>query len=150
MTRDYRVVRKRHTETDTVTFQIHEVYYGEDREIAHWTEDPVEPLGETEAELREDIGYFLQAFRFPILEEKATSDGPSLAPDDSDTAINDGHYFELMDRTSVAVDYVNQFVGSHPLVRNERSLRETYEKAEEALAELYQLAGGLAFDKDSG
>ncbi|MDE2998525.1 MAG: hypothetical protein OXU79_05525, partial [Gemmatimonadota bacterium] len=32
----------------------------------------------------------------------------------------------------------------------ERSLRETYERAAEALAELYQQVGGLAFDRDSG
>lgn len=150
MSWNYRVIRKRHTETDTVTYHIHEVYYGEDQEIERWTSDPVEPLGESAAELREDIRYFLLAFRLPILEERATGDGPTLAPDNSDDAINDGHYFELMDRASVAVDYVNQFVGSHPVVRNERSLREAYERAEEALAELYQLAGGLAFDKDSG
>ena len=149
MSWNYRVIRKRHTKADTVTYYIHEVYYGEDQEIERWTRDPVEPLGETATELREDIRYFLQAFRFPILEEKATADGPTLVPDDSENAINDGHYFELMDRASVAVDYGDQFVGSHPVVRKERSLRETYERAEEALAELYQLAGGLAFDKDS-
>ncbi|MDE2999426.1 MAG: hypothetical protein OXU79_10170 [Gemmatimonadota bacterium] len=113
---NYRVIRKHHADTDTSTYHIHEVYYGEEREIERWTEDPVEPLGETAAELREDIRYFLQAFRLPILEEKATDDGPTLAPDDSDFAINDGHYFELLDRASVAVDYVDQFVGSHPLV----------------------------------
>ena len=150
MTWDYRVVRKHHADTDTMTYQIHEVYYGENREIERWTKDPVKPLGETAEELREDIRYFLHAFRFPILEEKATGDGPTLAPDDSDNAINDGHYFELLDRVSVTVEYVNQFVGSHPLVRKERSLRETFERAEQALAELYQLAGGLAFERSSG
>ncbi|MDE2888456.1 MAG: hypothetical protein OXR72_09570 [Gemmatimonadota bacterium] len=149
MSWNYRVIRKHHADTDTSTYHIHEVYYGEEREIERWTEDPVEPLGETAAELREDIRYFLQAFRLPILEEKATDDGPTLAPDDSDFGINEGHYFELLDRTSVAVDYVDQFVGSHPLVRKERSLRETYERAAEALAELYQQVGGLAFDRDS-
>ena len=149
MSWNYRVIRKRHAETDTVTYQIHEVYYGEDREIEHWTNDPVEPLGETVAELREDIRCFLHAFRHQILEEKATGDGPALATDDSDSPINDGHYFELLDRASVAVDYVSQFVGSHPLLKREQSLRETYERAGEALAELYQLAGKLAFDKSN-
>lgn len=150
MTWNYRVIRKRHTESDTVTYQIHEVYYGEDREIERWTEDPVEPLGETAAELREDIKYFLQAFRLPILEEEETGDGPTLAPDDSDDPTNDGHYFELLDRASVAVDYLNHFIGSHPVLRKDRKLRETYERAEQAMAELYQQAGTLAFDRDSG
>ncbi|MCY3766282.1 MAG: hypothetical protein OXH06_12760 [Gemmatimonadetes bacterium] len=149
MSWNYRVIRKRHIETGTVTYHIHEVYYGEDQEIERWTRDPVEPLGETATELREDTRFFLQAYRFPILEEKATADGPTLVPDDSENAINDGHYFELMDRASVAVDYVSQFVGSHPVVRKERNLREIYERAEEALAELYQHAGGLAFDRSS-
>ena len=33
MSWNYRVIRKRHTRTDTVTYQIREVYYDEDREI---------------------------------------------------------------------------------------------------------------------
>ncbi len=150
MTWDYRVIRKRHTETDSVTYRVHEVYYGEDGSIENWTEEPVEPLGETPQELREDIRYFLQAFRFPILEEKPIDGGSTLLPDESDNPINDGHYFELMDRASVAVDYIYQFIGSHPLIRKERTLRETYERAEEALAELYQQAGSLAFERSSG
>ena len=150
MTWDYRVIRKRHTETDSVTYHVHEIDYGEDGGIENWTEDAVEPMGETPQELREDIRYFLHAFRFPILEEKTTDGGSTLLPDDSDSEINDGHYFELMDRASVSVDYIYQFIGSHPIIRKDRSLRKTYEKAEEALAELYQQAGTLAFDRSSG
>ncbi len=147
---NYRVIRKHHTETDSVTYHVHEVYYGEDGSIENWTEEAVEPMGETPHELREDIRYFLRAFRFPILEEKASDGGSTLLPDDSDSEINEGHYFELRDRASVAVDYVYQFIGSHPLIRKDRALRETYDRAEEALAELYQQAGSLAFDRNSG
>ena len=150
MTWNYRVIRKCHTETDSVTYHVHEVYYGGDGSIKKWTEEPVEPLGETPEELREDIRYFLRAFRFPILEEEPKAGGSTLLPDDSETSINDGHYFELMDRASVAVDYIYQFIGSHPLIRKNQTLREIYEKAEEALAELYQQAGRLEFDRSRG
>lgn len=149
MTWNYRVIRRHHAETDSVTYHVHEVYYGEDGSIEKWTEEPVEPLGESPEELREDIRYFLRAFRLPILEEEQKDGGSNLLPDDSEMSINDGHYFELMDRASVAVDYIYQFIGSHPLIRKNRKLREIYENAEGALAELYQQAGRLEFDRSS-
>ena len=52
-----------------------------------------------------------------------------------------------MDRASVAADYVYQFLGSHPLIRKEKRLREIYLNAEQALAELYQEAGRLEFNR---
>ena len=146
---NYRVIRKHHTETHSVTYHVHEVYYREDGSIESWTQEPVAPLGETAEELREDIRYFLRAFRCPILEEKETDEGTTLFSDDTDNEINDGHYFELMDRTSVALDYIYQFLGSHPLVRKDNTLQDMYEKAEAALAELYQQTGRLEFDRHS-
>lgn len=144
---NYRVIRKHHTETDSVTYHVHEVYYRDDGNIESWTQESVAPMGETAAELREDIRYFLRAFRSPILEEQETDEGSTLIPDPTDDAINDGHYFELMDRASVALDYIYQFLGSHPLIRKDRTLQGMYEKAEQALAELYQQAGRLEFDR---
>ena len=104
-------------------------------------------MGETTEELREDIRCFLHAFRRPILEVQETDEGATLVCDDTDDAINDGHYFELMDRASVALGYIYQFLGCHPLLRKDKTLQEVYEKAEEALAELYQRAGRLEFDR---
>ena len=98
---NYRVIRKRHTEVDSVTYHVHEVYYREDGGIEGWTQESVAPMGETAEELREDIRYFLHAFRRPILEVQETDKGATLVSDDTDDAINDGHYFELMDRASV-------------------------------------------------
>ena len=146
---NYRVIRKHHTETDSVTYHVHEVYYRDDGSTQSWTQEAVEPMGETAEELREDIRYFLRAFRCPILEEKETDEGSTLFPDDTNNEINDGHYFELMDRASVALDYIYQFLGSHPVVRKDKTLQDMYEKAEEALAELYQQAGRLEFDRSS-
>lgn len=132
-----------------MTYHVHEVYYRDEGYIEGWTQESVAPMGETAEELREDIKYFLHAFRRPILEEKETDEGSTLIPDDTDDAINDGHYFELLDRTYVALDYIYQFLGSHPVVRKDKTLQATYEKAEEALAELYQQAGRLEFDRGS-
>ena len=146
---NYRVIRKHHPEPDSVTYHVHEVYYREDGGIEGWTQESVAPMGETAEELREDIRYFLHAFRRPILEVQETDKGSTLVSDDTDDAINDGHYFELMDRASVALDYIYQFLGSHPLIRKDKTLQAMYEKAEESLAELYQQAGRLEFDRNS-
>jgi len=146
---NYRVIRKPTPDTDSVVYQIHEVYYREDGTIEGWTAEPVTPLGESVEELREDIRYFLHAFRRPVLEEKAASGTELLLEDSHDTLINEGHYFEFMDRAAVAVDYIYQFLGSHPLIKQETTLRVLYEKAEAALAELYQEAGKLEFDRNS-
>ena len=145
---NYRVIKKRHAD-DSVTFQVHEVYYRDDGSIEGWTEAPVTPMGEEIAELRENIRHFSHAFRKSVLEESDADGRPTLRSDETDDTINDGHYFELMDRASVALDYIYQFVGSHPLTREHGRLRATYEKAEKALAELYQQASRLEFDKDS-
>lgn len=146
---NYRVIRKRHAD-DSVTFHIHEVYYRDNGTIQSWTEKPVTPMGEDVAELREDIRHFSHAFRHPVLEERENHGHPTLRPDETDDVTNDGHCFELMDRASVALDYIYRSIGSHPLMRKHGRLRETYEKAAEALAELHQQAGRLEFDKDSG
>lgn len=149
VTWNYRVIRKEH-ETGDTTFQIHEVYYDESEEIDSWTQNAVEPLGETIGELREDIRYFQSAFRKPILEEAREDGRVVLRSAYESQEINDGHYFELMDRTSVALDHCVEFIGSHPVVRKNAKLRVIFEKAEEALAELYQEAGRLEYERTGG
>lgn len=146
---NYRVIRKEH-ETGECTFQIHEVYYDESGNVESWSQDPVEPLGETIGELREDIRYFQSAFRKAILEEAREGGRAILRSAYEDQEINDGHYFELMDRVSVALDHCVEFVGNHPVVRKNPKLRVIFEKAEEALAELYQEAGRLEHERTGG
>lgn len=146
---DYRVLRKEH-ETGDVTFHIHEVHYGEDGAIELWSVDPVEPMGESVSELREDIRYFLRAFRRPVLQQKEESGKSVLQEAYENGEINDGHYFELMDRASVALDYCSEFVGSHPVVRKNKELKQLYDKAEAALYTLYQEAAGLEFARSAG
>lgn len=102
---NYRVVRKPWPDTDSVSYELHEVYYTDEGAIESWTADPVAPRGESSAELREDVRWFLQAFRRPILEARSVEGCEVLVEDEYDHPINEGHYFELMDRASVALDY---------------------------------------------
>ena len=148
---NYRVLRKRHAD-GSATYHVHEVYYGDDGEIKGWIEEPDAPVSQEVAGLREVINMMRQAFRRPILEIRGTDEDQDLVPDETDDTINAGHYFEFMDRASVAGDYLDQFLGNHPVLRKEEeegTLRAAYERAEEALAELYQRASGMAFEKET-
>jgi hypothetical protein len=89
----------------------------------------------------------LNAFRKPILKENQEFD--TLEPDEEEPAMNEGHYFEAMDRASVAIDYLYQFIGSHPVLKKHKEARQIYEQAEEKLGELYQELGKLEFDRNS-
>jgi len=146
---NYRVIRKEH-ESGEIHFQIHEVYYSEDGFIQSWTVDPVLPSGESLSELREDIRYFLSAFRKDALEEAQENGKPVLRPAYADQEINEGHYFELMDRASVTLDYCCEFLGSHPVVRRNDKLWKLFENVEKALYELYQEASRLEFERSDG
>jgi len=128
-------------------YRIHEVYYAEDGRIEGWTAGPVEPLGESLSELREEIRYFLTALRRPVLEEVEEEGRCVLRPVEDSPEINEGHFFEVMDRASVALDYCYQFVGSHPVTRSNETLRALYDQAEDVLCRLYQEAAKLAFNE---
>lgn len=145
---NHRVIRKPNGDDDDggATYAIHEVYYDDQGRIENWTASPMEPFGESPAELREDIRWFLQACRRPILELRTVDGRETLVPDDDAPDINDGHYFELMDRAAVALDYIYQYLGSHPVLRRHPALRAIYDRAEDALGDLYQAAGRLEFD----
>ncbi len=140
---NYRVIKRHHKKSDTYTYQVHEVYYKKSGKIAGWTESPVTPMGETVNELRGDIRYFSRAFQKPVLREKTKKGKHVLIPEKDNQKINSGHYFELMDRSAVAIDYIYQAIGSHPVTRSKSKLRKLYEKAEYILGELYQEAGKL-------
>lgn len=144
---NHRIIEKYHKETNTSTYQIYEIYYKDDGIIENWTESAVGPMGETVDELREDIRFFMKAFQKPVLKEEIKNGKLVLVPQNYTQKINDGHYFELMDRAGVAVDYIYQFLGCHPIIRKDSKLRKVYEQAEEALAELYQEAGRLEFEQ---
>ena len=140
---NYRVVHKYHKKTDDHTYYIHEVYYDDNGNIEGWTKSAVQPMGVTPSELREDIRYFIKAFQKPILAEKIKDGKEVLLPDEDSPEINEGHYSELLDRTWVAIDYIYQFLGCHPLLKKGNRLHGIYLKAEEALSDLYQEVGKL-------
>lgn len=144
---NYRVIKKQSSKPDTTTYQVYEVYYDKQGKIESWTKTAVNPFGETPGELREDIRFFIKAFQKPILEEKEKNGKSVLIQEESFNEINEGHYLELLDRSWVSIDYIYQFLGSHPLMKKEKKLREIYEKAENALSELYQEIGQLEFGK---
>ena len=143
---NYRVIRS--VEGGEPVYKIHEVYYDDNGHIEAWTEEPVLPYGEDLHELREDIHYFLQAFRQPVLEVSQKNGKEELIEVQDEYSLNRGHYFEFLDRAFVALEYSHQFLGSHPVLRREERLREIYQQVESLLAELYQEAGWLEFERD--
>ncbi len=88
----------------------------------------------------------MNAFRKPILKENKEDN--ALISDEEEPEINNGHYFEALDRASVAIDYIYQFVGSHPVLKKHKKAKEIYDQAEEKLGELYQELGKLEFDHE--
>lgn len=91
---NYRVVRKNPPEsgTDTSpstehTFGIHEAYYAEDGRIYAVTQDPVEPFGETLAELRHGWVMMAEAFAQPIVDFDAIPEPASPPPDETDETV---------------------------------------------------------------
>jgi len=75
----------------------------------------------------------------------AASAGPATRhePGDGDIVLNRGHYFEVLDRVHVASSHLEEHVGKHPVVRRHTELGAIYDRAAEALAELYQAVGRL-------
>src|SRR5690606_23364638 len=53
------------------------------------------------------------------------------------------HYHEALDRTAVAAAYIEEHLGEHPVLRRHPELTVIFERAAEALAELYQAIGRM-------
>ena len=73
MTWNYRVVSRAYPgpgDHETIReYYIHEVYYDDGR-IIGMTENPMEPYGQDEQELKDSIELMLQAFEKPTLKEE--------------------------------------------------------------------------------
>jgi hypothetical protein len=137
---NYRVIRKTCPNGGQFTYQIHEVYYRDDGSIDCWTQAPVEPLGISEPQLRNDVHAFLAAFRMPVLEEKMVRGQALLVeeriPGQRSAALQQD-YSSLANRAS---GYLFQVLGSHLLLKQEPELRQAYDRVDQALAELCELA----------
>lgn len=137
---NYRVIRKTCPQTGQVTFQIHEVYYAEDGSIDCWTQQPVEPLGVTEAQLRNDVHSFLAAFRLPVLEEKTSLGQVRLVEEQLPHVRQDDLQQDYKGRVSRASGYLFQMLGNHLLLKQEPDLRQAYDRVDQALTDLCDLA----------
>jgi len=143
---DYRIIKS--IEPGESIYKIHEVYYDDNGNIDGWTEEPVLPCGENTGELREDIHYFLEAFRQPVLEIAEKNGKEGLIEAKEKQPLNRGHYFEFLDRIFIATEYIYQFLGCHPVLRKEKKLKGIYQQVEALLGELYQESGHLEFEKN--
>jgi hypothetical protein len=70
---NYRIIRR--TFKGHASYQIREVYYRPDETIEGWTENPINPAGETPEELKQDFSRQLLAFESPILDYEQLSQG---------------------------------------------------------------------------
>jgi hypothetical protein len=66
-----------------------------------------------------------------------------MSKENSFDRINPGHYFELLDRTHIALLHLEMALGDHPVLDKHPQLKEIYEQAVERLAALYQAIGQL-------
>lgn len=135
---NYRVIRKHCQRTGTVTYQVHEVYYAEDGRIDCWTQQPVEPLGTSEAQLRNDVHAFLAAFRQPLLEEKFVLGQLQLVEEKLERINDEDLERDYKSRVSRASGYLFQMLGNHLLLKQDSELREAYGAVDQALTKLWE------------
>ena len=60
---------------------------------------------------------------------------------ENEIKINDGHYFELMDRMHIVMCTLNDHILHHPLTENEIEITKKVEEAVSSLWDAYQLVG---------
>jgi hypothetical protein len=137
---NYRVIRKTCDSTGETTYQIHEVYYREDGSIDCWTQEPVEPLGVSEAQLRNDVHAFLSAFRLPVLEQRYLLGQLCLVEERLATGRRDALQRDYRSRASRASGYLSQVLGNHLLLKQTPQLRDAYERVDQALTALCDAA----------
>lgn len=65
---------------------------------------------------------------------------PCICGDDN-CSLNDGHIHEAMDRVYCLVGHIDSDLRGHPLINQFEELLGFVERAEDALAELYQKIG---------
>ncbi len=136
ITWNYRVIAKKCTKSGLTTHQIHEVYYTDDGAIDCWTQQPVEPLGTSEAHLRNDLHAFLAAFRKPALEEKLVLGQLQLVEERIGTKPDGDLHGDYKGRVNRASGYLFQMLGNHLLLKQDKKLRAAYDRVDRALSEL--------------
>lgn len=141
---NYRIIHKTCATTGIVTYQVHEVYYAEDGAIDCWTQQPVEPLGTTESQLRNDVHAFLAAFRKPVLEEKLVLGQLQLVEERLPRTQPDQQSelrAEYKNRAARATGYLFQMLGNDLLLKQDAAMSEAYDRVDRALTDLTDLCG---------
>jgi hypothetical protein len=64
---NYRVLKRTDQKSGEVIYAIHEVYYDEHGKPEGCTEENVAPMGESLAELQDDLDHYQQALKKPVL-----------------------------------------------------------------------------------
>jgi hypothetical protein len=137
---NYRVIRKQCPASGDITYHVHEVYYREDGHIDCWTQEPVQPLGITEAQLRNDIYAFLSAFRLPVLEQCYHHGELCLVEQRLPRGDRDSLQADYHGRATRAAGYLFQMLGNHLLLKQDPELRRAYDRLEQAITELCTLS----------
>ncbi|OHD20479.1 MAG: hypothetical protein A2Y34_03575, partial [Spirochaetes bacterium GWC1_27_15] len=124
----------------------HEVYYNKNNEIVSWTEKSILPYGESLVELRNDIFYFMSAFKYPVLKETEKNGDVILIEDEiQKTKLTKWHHFEVMDRMSVVLSHFDDFVASHPVIRKDKKLQKKSQKISGLMYKFYNKLSGIFF-----
>jgi len=85
---NYRVIKRQERSGDEACYQIYEVYYDREGKIELWSDDPVEPAGESLQELREDCLHYSAALERPVLVEQKKDGREHLVDDDVNSRID--------------------------------------------------------------
>lgn len=136
---NYRILKKTCPNTGETIYQVHEVFYRQDGSIDSWSQQPVEPLGTSENLLRNDIRAFLSAFRLPVLVEKIQQGKSVLVRDNSRASANPSDT-DYAAKASRASSYIDQLLGNHLLLKEQPALRQAYDKVDQALSDLHDIA----------
>lgn len=60
--------------------------------------------------------------------------------------INDGHYYELLDRIHVMIENIDNHLVNHPLSSKDKKIKKKLNKSIKHLADVYQYVGSLTHD----
>ena len=78
---EYRVMKRKYKEDMKPFYAIYEVYYSSHGEITAWTEDCMQPTGDSRKELEQDFGYMKEAFHKRTLDYNALMKKQGLKDD---------------------------------------------------------------------
>lgn len=143
---NYRIIKKTCAYTHQITYQVHEVYYSAEGVIECWNDQAVEPMGESENNLRNDIQSFLGAFRLPVLEENIIN-GKARLINEYRHKGNEDLQADYVAKVSRASGYLSQILGNHLLLKTEPALRQAYERVDQALTDLHEIADSKLYQK---